>query len=112
MRISSLSKRQPPHESNAGRLGLREHRDGTAILISRYQGIAMCMPQDHYCSSSAQANPMTAYGMLDFLQIPAGEYLLQNAANSTLGKMVISLARHAGVRTINVVRRKEPVSTA
>jgi NADPH:quinone reductase-like Zn-dependent oxidoreductase len=53
-------------------------------------------------------NPATAILMLrHVLAIPAGEWLLQSAANSELGRMIIRLAKHDGVRTINVVRRRE-----
>lgn len=54
-------------------------------------------------------NPMTVYGMLREHQIPKGEYLLQTAATSVLGRQMIALAKHYGVHTINVVRRKEAV---
>ena len=35
--------------------------------------------------------------------VPDGEYLLQNAANSVLGKQLISLAKKRGIKTINLV---------
>jgi len=41
------------------------------------------------------------------LNVPGGAWLLQTAAGSTLGRMVIRLGRHYGFRTINVVRRRE-----
>ena len=50
---------------------------------------------------------MTVRGMLDVLDIPRGEWLLQSAAGSVLGRMAIQMARHYGIRTINVVRREE-----
>lgn len=52
-------------------------------------------------------NPVTVYGMLKELNIPKGEYLLQTAAGSTLGRQVIALCHHFGIKTINVVRRPE-----
>ncbi|KAK9829662.1 hypothetical protein WJX72_007192 [[Myrmecia] bisecta] len=52
-------------------------------------------------------NPVTVYGMLDTLQVPKGEYLLQTAAGSTLGREMIAYAKHVGVKTINLVRRGE-----
>ncbi len=53
-------------------------------------------------------NPATAMLMLrHVLAIPAGEWLLQSAANSELGRMIIRLAKHDGIRTINVVRRRK-----
>jgi NADPH:quinone reductase-like Zn-dependent oxidoreductase len=41
------------------------------------------------------------------LAVPRGEWLLQSAAGSELGRMIIRLAKHDGIRTINVVRRRE-----
>ncbi|MFC9228865.1 zinc-binding dehydrogenase [Streptomyces decoyicus] len=35
--------------------------------------------------------------------------MLQTAAGSTVGRLVIQLARHLGIRTINVVRRRDAV---
>jgi NADPH:quinone reductase-like Zn-dependent oxidoreductase len=43
------------------------------------------------------------------LRVPNGEWLLQTAAGSALGRMVVRLGKHLGFRTINVVRRKETV---
>lgn len=53
-------------------------------------------------------NPATALGMVrHVLRVPRGAWLLQSAAGSTLGRMIIRLGRHDGFRTINVVRRPE-----
>jgi NADPH:quinone reductase-like Zn-dependent oxidoreductase len=38
-----------------------------------------------------------------------GEWLLQTAAGSTVGKLVLQLGRHVGFRTINVVRRRAAI---
>jgi trans-2-enoyl-CoA reductase len=68
-------------------------------------------PVPHDMSDEAAAqfviNPWTSYSMLKDLQVPKGEYIIQSAANSTLGKQVILLAKHWGIKTINVVRRSE-----
>lgn len=49
-----------------------------------------------------------AVGFFEDLKIPKGKFLLQNAANSVLGKEIISLAKKKyGVKTMNVVRRRE-----
>lgn len=50
-------------------------------------------------------NPWTVCALLDDLAIPKGEYLLQTAAASVLGRQMIQLAKHYGIKTINVVRR-------
>ena len=53
-------------------------------------------------------NPASAILMLrHVLAIPKGEWLLQSAAGGELGRMIIRLAKHDGIRTINVVRRRE-----
>jgi len=55
-------------------------------------------------------NPVTAYVMVQrVLRIPKGGWLLQTAAGSQLGRMVIRLGRRLGFRTINIVRRDEQV---
>ena len=55
-------------------------------------------------------NPATAVAMTrNVLRVPPGEWLLQSAAGSELGKMVIRLGKKVGFRTVNVVRRREQV---
>lgn len=56
-----------------------------------------------------QINPVTAYGFLEVIQVPEGKYLLQQAANSVLGKELICMAQQRGTKTINLVRRHEVV---
>lgn len=58
-----------------------------------------------------RVNPPTAYLMLhQFVPPRAGQWLIQNAANSGVGHCLIRLARQAGVKTVNVVRRAELVA--
>jgi NADPH:quinone reductase-like Zn-dependent oxidoreductase len=53
-------------------------------------------------------NPATALVMTRWiLKVPAGSWLMQTAAGSALGRMVIRLGRHFGFRTLNIVRRRE-----
>ena len=55
-------------------------------------------------------NPATAIAMTrKVLAVPPGEWLLQNAAGSALGKMVIRLGKKEGFKTLNVVRRRDMV---
>ena len=51
-------------------------------------------------------NPVTCVGLLAELAAPAGEYILQTAAGSVLGRQIIQVAKHRGIKTINVVRRR------
>ncbi len=55
-------------------------------------------------------NPATAYLLTRrVLRVPPGAWLIQSAAGSAVGRMVIRLGRHYGFRTLNVVRRAEQV---
>ncbi|HKI33273.1 MAG TPA: zinc-dependent alcohol dehydrogenase family protein [Gemmataceae bacterium] len=59
-------------------------------------------------AASFFVNPASALVMTQYvLKVPPGEWLLQTAAGSALGRMVIRLGKHFGFRTINVVRRRE-----
>ncbi|KAJ2081167.1 mitochondrial 2-enoyl thioester reductase [Coemansia sp. RSA 988] len=58
-----------------------------------------------------KVNPCTAYRLLkDFVQLAPGDFVIQNGANSGVGRAVIQLARHWGFRTINVVRDRPNLS--
>ena len=53
-------------------------------------------------------NPATAWRMLhDFVVPEPGAWVIQNAANSAVGRHVIAIARELGLRTVNLVRRPE-----
>jgi len=53
-------------------------------------------------------NPATAYLLLNrYVSLMPGDWIGQTAANSAMGQYVIALAKLAGVKTLNVVRRKE-----
>jgi|APGre2960657444_1045066.scaffolds.fasta_scaffold00644_10 NADPH:quinone reductase-like Zn-dependent oxidoreductase len=47
--------------------------------------------------------------MLQELAVPSGAFILQSAAGSTLGRMLITVAKHRGIKTINLVRRAEQI---
>jgi NADPH:quinone reductase-like Zn-dependent oxidoreductase len=51
-------------------------------------------------------NPPTALLLLtDIVALQPGDWIIQNVANSAVGRLVIRLARARGIRTVNVVRR-------
>ncbi|KAI5082352.1 hypothetical protein GOP47_0002095 [Adiantum capillus-veneris] len=52
-------------------------------------------------------SPWTVYGLLQDLAIPRGEFLLQTAGGSVIGRLVIQLAKHWGIKTISLIRREE-----
>lgn len=57
-----------------------------------------------------RANPASAYLMLTtFVELSRGDWVIQNAANSAVGRYLIQLARIEGFRTVNVVRRPRTI---
>ena len=53
-------------------------------------------------------NPATAYLLLNrYVSLMPGDWIGQTAANAAMGQYVIALAKLAGVKTLNVVRREE-----
>src|SRR5882757_5251632 len=53
-------------------------------------------------------NPATAYLLLHrYVPLMPGDWVGQTAANSAMGQYLIALAKLAGVKTLNVVRREE-----
>jgi NADPH:quinone reductase-like Zn-dependent oxidoreductase len=56
-------------------------------------------------------NPPTAYLLLtDFVTLPSGSWVIQNSANSGVGRALIPIAKSLGLRTVNVVRRDDVVA--
>ena len=56
-------------------------------------------------------NPPTASLMLsEFLKLEAGEWVIQNVANSGVGSYLIQLAKARGFKTVNIVRRESAVA--
>lgn len=55
-----------------------------------------------------KVNPLTAWLLLTGVRpLKEGSWVVQNAANSGVGRCVIQLARELGLRTLNIVRRPE-----
>ena len=56
-------------------------------------------------------NPPTAYLLLtDIVKLPSGSWVIQNGANSGVGRATVAIAKSLGLRTVNVVRREEVVA--
>ncbi len=61
--------------------------------------------------SMLAVNPPTASLLLsEFVTLNAGDWVIQNTANSAVGQYLIQLAKRRGLRTVNVVRRAESVA--
>jgi NADPH:quinone reductase-like Zn-dependent oxidoreductase len=59
-------------------------------------------------AAMVRINPPTARLMLsDFVDLAPGEWVIQNVANSAVGRLLIVQAHQRGLRTVNIVRRAE-----
>lgn len=57
-------------------------------------------------AAMVMVNPPTAWRILRDAHLDDGDWVVQNAANSAVGLHVIEMARHLGLKTLNVVRRE------
>ena len=69
--------------------------------------IAIPSSTDLLQAAMIRINPPTALLLLsDIVELRPGEWIIQNVANSAVGRIVIRLASARGLRTVNVVRRE------
>lgn len=58
--------------------------------------------------SMLMVNPPTAYLMLtEYVALKKGDWVIQSAGNSAVGRAVIAIAKKLGIHTVSVVRRPE-----
>lgn len=62
------------------------------------------VPDDTACQLLAM--PLSASMLLEDLQMQPGQWLIQNAANGAVGKVVNVLAKKRGLHVVNLVRRR------
>ena len=87
-------------------------RTNWAEEIQVSSGAVVKVPKDADVQqlSMLKVNPATAMFMLErYVNLKPGDWVIQNAANSAVGRYIIQLARTKGVKTLNVVRRSELV---
>jgi NADPH:quinone reductase len=110
-------------ESGGGFLGWRVRGRRVAVLngltgnwqeqaiVPAHQAIPVPDDLPDEQVASFFVNPATVLAMVQHvLRVPRGAWLLQTAAASALGRMVIRLSKQAGIRSINVVRRPDAVA--
>ncbi|EGX52525.1 hypothetical protein AOL_s00043g19 [Orbilia oligospora ATCC 24927] len=74
-------------------------REANLIMIPDKEGISPVQ------AATISVNPSTAYRMLnDFAGLEPGDYFVQNAANSGVGRSAIQIGRLWGLKSINIVR--------
>ena len=85
-------------------------RTNWAEEIQVSSGAVVKVPKDADVQqlSMLKVNPATAMFMLErYVNLKPGDWVIQNAANSAVGRYIIQLAKTKGVKTLNVVRRTE-----
>jgi trans-2-enoyl-CoA reductase len=95
----------------AGELVILPHDVGAwreAVAIEAERLITVPREIEPAQAAMLKINPITAWRLLhDFVALQPGEWVIQNAANSAVGRAVIAICRDLGMHTLNVVRRKE-----
>jgi len=96
---------------NVGDLVLLPHGTGTwreACVCPAHGVIAVPEKIAPEQAAMLKINPATAWRMLhDFVELKAGDWVVQNAGNSGVGRAVIQIARQLGIKTVSIVRRPE-----
>src|SRR5277367_4967548 len=89
-----------------------EHATWREQLVLSAGGLFPLPPgADRQQLSMVSINPPTAALLLsEFVKLNRGDWVLQNAGNSGVGRSVIAFARYLGFRTVSIVRRTELVS--
>ena len=90
------------HVLSLGRANWAEQVKGEAAQFIR---IPKSLPWRD--AAQLKANPPSAHLMLsDYVDLKPGDWVVQNAANSAVGRHIIRFARSRGLKTANIVRRE------
>ncbi len=108
-RVVKEGAREPGQESLLGRRVLLPHGYGTwrQLGVTRAASLVV-VPESIPVQQAAmlRINPATALCLLrEFVPLQPGDWVVQNAANSGVGRAVIQIAHACGWKTVNVVRR-------
>ena len=78
------------------------------VLAPAEKAIVLPAEIDPRQAAMLSINPPAAALLLEeFVSLKRGDWIVQNASNSGVGRSVIAFAKQKGVRTINIVRRPE-----
>ena len=78
------------------------------VVVSARNIIPVSEDADPLQLAMVGINPATAYVLLSrYVSLMPGDWIGQTAANSAMGQYILKLAKLAGVKTLNVVRREE-----
>ncbi len=78
----------------------------THTTVNEDHLLAVPLGIDAHQAAMLKVNPATAWRLLHgFVELRPGDWVVQNAGNSAVGRCVIQLAREYGFRTVSFVRR-------
>jgi trans-2-enoyl-CoA reductase len=61
--------------------------------------------------SMLTVNPLTAHLILgSYVELQAGDWVIQSAANSAVGEYLIQIAKQRGLKSVNIIRRESLIS--
>ena len=80
-------------------------------VLDERNGVAIDAEGDPLQLAMLGINPITAYCLLHgYAKLEPGAWVAQTGASSATAGYVLALAKHAGLRTLNVVRRADSVA--
>lgn len=89
-------------------ISLRTDNWRELLLLREHELIRLSPDVGREAAAVLKVNPATASLLLDtYTAVSPGDWVIQNAANSAVGRALVALAAAKGLRTINIVRRQE-----
>lgn len=80
------------------------------LIVAPAAGLVPVPDQvDDESASQLVSMPFSAIALLDFLEVSEGDWIVQNAANGAVGRLVAQLAAARGVNVLGLVRRADGV---
>lgn len=87
------------------------HGSWAEYFIAPVQGLVPLIDAiDDETAAQLIGMPISALMLLDFINLPADSWLIQNTANGAVGKTVAMIAKARGQKVIHLVRRHEAVT--
>jgi NADPH:quinone reductase-like Zn-dependent oxidoreductase len=81
------------------------------FYLANAAGLVVVPPEiEDATACQLTAMPMSAVRLLADLDVKAGDWIVQNAANGAVGKIVAHLAAEQGINVLNLVRRADAVA--
>jgi NADPH:quinone reductase-like Zn-dependent oxidoreductase len=110
-RVTKIGSKVDPALRGKRVLILPTYEQGTwadEVVVQVGNLVPMSDEADPLQLSMIGINPATAYLLLNrYVSLMPGDWIGQTAANAAMGQYTIALAKLAGVKTLNVVRREE-----